>query len=234
MSILHTKFLIHWTGNDFHQPQNGLKDDIRNQYTDRLIDILQHGFFMNPGNETIWGANDASITGRISRTCFTEIKLSLAKQHATKYGSLGIGVNREYVLERYGGPVFYVQNGSNSNIIENFCKVLSFLDGQNEKIKDEFAVICGYLKNMGEKDSEDLCYYDELEWRITHLRRLDEKYVTTQDANKHIYRIKIKPVDIKVIVFPDIKTKNMTLMRSDINKLIDNPICVTLDDCQYF
>ena len=87
---------------------------------------------------------------------------------------------------------------------------------------------------MGEKDSEDLSYYDELEWRITHLRRLDEKYVTTQDATKHIYRIKIKPEDIKVIVFPDIKTKNITLKRRDMNKLIDNPICVTVDDCQYF
>ena len=234
MSILHTKFLIHWTGKDFHQPQNELSDDIRNQYIDRLIDVLQHGFFMKPGNETIWGTNKASITGRISRTCFTEIKLSLAKEHATKYGSLGIGVNRKYVLERYGGPVFYVQNGSNSNIIENFYKVLLFLDKHKEEIKKEFAIICGYLKNMSEKDQEELSYYDELEWRITHLNRLDGKYVTTQDASNYIYRIKIKPEDIKVIVFPDIKTKNMTLIRSDINKLIDNPICVTLDDCQDF
>ena len=90
--------------------------------------------------------------------------------------------------------------------------MLSFLIEHNEKIKDEFAVICGYLKNMSKKDCDELCYYDELEWRITHLRRLDEKYVTTQDATNHIYRIKIKPDDIKVVVFPDIKTKNMTLI----------------------
>lgn len=134
MSILHTKFLIHWTGKKWLQ--NELCDDIRNQYINRLIDVLQHGFFMKPGNETIWGANKASITAHISRTCFTEIKLSLAAQHAKKYGSLGIGVNRKYVLERYGGPVFYVQNGINSNIIENVYKVFNFLDKHNKEIKN--------------------------------------------------------------------------------------------------
>ena len=240
MSILHTTFLIHWTGKDFHGPGIELNDDIRNQYIDRLMNVLEYGFFMKPGNETIWGANGEEITGSISRTCFTEIKLSLAKQHATKYGSLGIGVNRKYILERYGGPVFYVQNGRNSNIIENFYKVNSFLNRLSqgiagiEAIKLEFAVILAYLKNMSERDSEELIYYDELEWRITHLNRLDGKYVTTHDASKFIYRIKIKPDDIKVIVFPDSKTKNMALQRKDIHELINNPICATLDDCQYF
>jgi hypothetical protein len=87
---------------------------------------------------------------------------------------------------------------------------------------------------MSEEDNEELIYYDELEWRITHLNRLDGTYVTTQDASKYIYRIKIKPDDIKVIVFPDNQTKRMAFQRKDIHELIDNPICATLNDCGHF
>ena len=232
MSALHTRFLVHWTGKEWgNEP---LDDDLRSKYIERLMDDLQHGFYMQPGDERLWGANQAEITPRIARTCFTEIKLSLAMKHAEKYGRLGIGVDRRYVLERFGGPVFYVQSGDTSNIIENFWKVWSFLREQKSDIADEFAVICGYLKNMSDRNCAELVYYDELEWRITHLRRLDGKYLTTQDAARHIYRIKIKPDDVKVLVFPDDRTKSMALQREDIRRLLNNPICCTLTDADNF
>lgn len=216
-------------------PKDILCDKIRNQYLERLKDILKNGFVMNKGNETIYGMDGSKITAGISRTCFTEIKLSLAKQHASRYGSLGIGVDRNFVLERCGGPVFYIQNGNHSNIIENFSKVLSYLQNNNQHICDEFGIICGYLKNMSDQNEDSLKYYDEMEWRITHLTRLNEKYFQTQNESKHIYRIMIVDTsDIKVLVFPDGKTKEMALNNSDIIKLIENPICTTLDDCEHF
>lgn len=232
MSVLHSRFLIHWTGKDW--AGEPLDDKVRGKYIERLVDDLRHVFYMQPGDETLYGANHASITPRIARTCFTEIKLSLAKEYATKYGLLGIGVDRRYVLERFGGPVFYVQSGDSSNIVENCWKVWSFLDGQNKGIADEFAVILGYLKNMSDKNCEELTYYDELEWRITHLTRLDGEYLTTQDAARHIYRIKIMPDDVKVVVFPDGRTKYMALQRAEIRELLNNPICCALADTQDF
>ena len=236
-SILHSKFLVHWTGGgqtDFHNSHCALNDDIRNKYVDRLLNTLQLGFFMKRGNETIWGANNQNVTASISRVCFTEIKLSLAKQHAGKYGLLGIGVSRHYVLERFGGPVFYVQNGRLSNVVENFHKVSQFLLGQPKEVRDEFSVLTGYLKNMSERDNQELLYYDEMEWRVVHLNRLDGKYVSTQDPTNFIYRLLINPTDIKVIVFPDSRTKTMALQRPDLHALIDNPIFVTLEECENF
>ena len=47
MTILHTKFLVHWTGKDFHKPlTNPLDDRIRKHYVDRLADVLRNGFLM--------------------------------------------------------------------------------------------------------------------------------------------------------------------------------------------
>jgi len=111
MSIIHSKFLVHWTGKDFHTPEAVLDDNIRKQYIDRLIDILTNGLFMNKNEEEterIYDSEGGWIQSAVSRTCFTEIKLSQAKKHAESYGQLGIGVEREFVTSRYGNPVFYV------------------------------------------------------------------------------------------------------------------------------
>ena len=236
MTILHTDFLVHWTGKDFHVPINPLDDNIRKKYVSRLIDILKHGLLMQKNEEEAERIHDIEkewIQASISRTCFTEIKLSLAKKHAQTYGNLGIGVDREYVIDRYGNPVFYVTNGDRSNVASCARKVRDFLAKEDEAMLREFEVLLGYFKKMGEQNSRELIYYDELEWRITHLERLEsEKRITSQDKKNHIYRIALSKEEVKVLVFPDKKTKALALGNSDILSLIDNPICLTMNDCE--
>ncbi len=235
MTMLHTKFIVHWTGKDFHIPINALDDNLREKYIQRLIDTLKYGFFMQIGTEKIYDIDCEWIQASISRVCFTEIKLSLAKKHAQTYGNLGIGVNRDFVLKRYGNPVFYVMNGNTSNIVVCARKVLNYLKTQDKNILKEFAIMLAYLKNMNEQNSDDLIYYDELEWRITHLKRLeDENLITIQNQDSHIYRVPLKKDDIKVIVFPDKKTKSKAFNNEIFISLINNPICVTIDDCENF
>lgn len=189
-------------------------------------------------SERIYDVEGEWIQGAISKTCFTEIKLSMAKSHAQEYGALGIGVTREFVIVRYGNPVFYVTNGDHSNIVVCARKIRDFLDRPDCKFKEvlcEFEILLGYFKKMGEQNSDDLIYYDELEWRIVHLKRLEtERRITVQDKNEHIYRIKLEREDVKVLVFPDKQTKDLALENRDILGLIDKPICVTMDDCENF
>ena len=235
MNILHTKFIVHWTGKDFHVPTNTLDDNLRDKYIQRLIDILEKGFFMKVGTEKIYDLDDQWIQATISRTCFTEIKLSLAKKHAQIYGHLGIGVDRKFVLNRYGNPVFYEMNGNYSNVVVCARKVMDCLKMKDKDILVEFQTLLGYFKNMNDKNCDELIYYDELEWRITHLRRLEtENYLTVQDRANHIYRVKISKDDIKVIIFPDEETKVKAFNNSRFVALIDKPICVTIDDCEHF
>jgi hypothetical protein len=127
-------------------------------------------------------------------------------------------------------------NGNYSNTAVCARKVLDFIikSGDNG-ILLEFGTLLAYFKNMNERDCEELIYYDELEWRITHLKRLeDENCLTVQDRAKHIYRVRLNKDEIKVIVFPDEKTKIMAFNNPLFLKLIDMPICLTIADCENF
>lgn len=254
MSVLHTKFLVHWTGHDFHKPEcrrETLTDDLRQEYINRLMETLDNGFYLKKDEsekETIHDAEGGWIRRNISRVCFTEVKLTQVCQHAEKYGLLGIGVDREFVLMRCGNPVFYVYNGKYSNVVANARKVLDYLEQKNgDYLKEtnqdeimpellEFRTLLGYFKNMNEKkDAEDLEDYDELEWRITHLARLEkENLLKVQNKKEYIYRAKFEPGDAKVIIFPDEKTKRMAFNKDGFKKWICSAICLTLDDCEHF
>jgi len=259
MSIVHSKFIVHWTGKDFDPERNYssklMPDKIRQLYIERLIDDLKDGFYMWKGKkeeretEKIYDCEDGWLQPEISRVCFTELKLSMAGDHAKKYGLLGIGVDRDFILKRYGNPVFYVMNGK-SNTIVNARKVFNFFMDEIKKleqvsaqdaklrklkgIKLEFDTLLAYFKKMNDKENE-LNLYDELEWRITHLSRLeDENLLKVIDKDNHIYRVRLTKEDIKVIVFPDRETKDVVFKYPDFLTLINNPICVTLDDCEHF
>ena len=84
MSV-HSKILIHWTGRKDINPEcKNMSGDLREEYVARLRDICRKGLYMNPGEERIQGINGTWIQAKISRVCFTEIRLSQAKDHAKK------------------------------------------------------------------------------------------------------------------------------------------------------
>ena len=236
MTIIHTKFLVHWTGKKFHIPTDPLNDKLRDKYVEALINILENGFEMRKGKEEIIDLDGKLLETFVSRVCFTEIKLSLVRKHAQRYGLLGLGVDRDFVLKRYGNPVFYMKSGD-SNVAVNANKVLEFLKRQDnaDEILLEYRTLLAYFKNMNDKDSDDLTYYDEIEWRITHLNRLeDEGRLSVVDEANYVYLLKLKPGDVKVLVFPDKKTKTQAFNNTRFSKLIEKPICLTIDDCENF
>ena len=174
MSILHTKFLVHWMGKDFEKNPNNLNDEKKEKYVERLKDIIENGFYMNLGYNRIWDNRNEWIKIDISRVCFSKIKISLAHKHAKRYGLLGIGVDRSFVLERYGNPVCYQYNGELNCITDNLRNVRDYLDksAKEEDLLKNLEIVLVYCKNINEKDEEDFIYYDALEWHIVHLDRL--------------------------------------------------------------
>ena len=153
---------------------------------------------------------------------------------------MGIGVHLDFVIEREGNPVLYVQNGDKGVIVENFHFLHKFVkkhsDPSKDKMLDTLEIILGYLKSMSEPNETDLEYYDEMEWRIVHLERLMEKYFSKKDEGKDVYRIDLKPDDVKIIVFPDDITKEFALKDPYISKFFEShlPILTTLSDCENF
>lgn len=240
-NTIHSKFLIHWTGNDTTL-------DNKNSYINRLKDVLQNGLQMRPGEETIYGAGGSYIKAEIARVCFTEIKLSQTEKHARMYGQLGVGFNRDFVLEREGNPVFYVQNGDNGHIIQNFDELAGWLKKLPPDTFEldlnfgKLGMIAGYLKNMSDRDKKELKYYDEMEWRVVHVSRLEElnnyiKYLEeTDEKNKKIYRLIVRPEDIKLIIFPDNQIMQLALGDKEILKYFNSymPTLIALEDCKNF
>jgi len=100
----------------------------------------------------------------VPMTCFCDIPLSQIKNHINHYGCYGIGLSKEFAINKGVTPIFYVTKA--------FLKVLSLLTkngnvSQKEKVRKIISRIKPYeswnIRN-GER-IKDYTYYDEREWR---------------------------------------------------------------------
>jgi hypothetical protein len=217
---------------------------------------------MTVPHEKIIGSEDTWIAYSIYMTCFTEIGLSQTINHASKYGLLGIGVTRKFVLDRWGAPVWYVRNRKDEKIVHylNYIslepmlfvqelinrKILAEEQPMQQKFMESIAFTNSFIKNMStaDKEDDDFVYLDEHEWRIviteSLLERDDAIWAGNSDdiANQvpGAYKILLKPSDLKVLILPDDRTKQMALACDEITEWFRHsdtrPPLLTLTDCQ--
>ncbi len=238
---MRSDFLIHWTGKDIALDPSTLRDTERADYIDRLASILANGFWMTIFDERIQGNNGAWIEYETPITCFTEVRLSQTLSHARQYGLMGIGVSRQFVLDRRGGPVHYVRNHENECVVGNVQEVLKVLkDLGRPKLLEYFAVNSSFIKGMSNANKDDFWYLNEQEWRIVHTYSQEEaRNIVATDDPPPPYRIPVRPGDVRIVVFPDDQTR--TKARSDprLNAWFQDPstsnvILLTLQDCDHF
>ncbi len=244
--LIHSKFLIHWTGKDFHRRNSPLTHDVREQYVERLRDDCLNGLFMKKGSEVIHGLGGANLKGDIARVCFSEVRLSQVEKHAKTYGILGIGFHRDFVIKTGGNPVFYLRNGDTDMVTQDiafvYSKLAEMAEGDNrveeKKMRNALGFVMGFLKGMSYQNDSEFLWYEEMEWRIVHSDTFG-RYFTVVDASQHIYRVKIEPQDVKILVFPDHETKQMAI-EDDKNDGMKNffkhgfPMMTTVEDCKSF
>jgi hypothetical protein len=119
---IHPDILVHWT--DRKWAKQPLTDRLRSNYVERLVSFYQNGLWLTDqadAVEVIHGAFDNKTMihpGAI--LCLTELRLSLVEKHIGRYGSLGIGFRRSFMMHKGANPVFYLQNNDagvvNTNI----------------------------------------------------------------------------------------------------------------------
>lgn len=182
---IHSGFLVHWTGKDIDDKYDPnweqtnepiLRQDIITPYIDRLKNVLEYGLWMttSDNDQPQYYQNKKIKRSPFYRTCFSELKLSEARVHAKKFGRLGIGVKRPFVMHRRGSPMVYYREEFGNWFFEPF---LTEQDSDEIQIPSD-AWWSYFLKSMNEgKTNKGFMKYknfDESEWRIIHSPEIEE------------------------------------------------------------
>lgn len=226
---IHSEILVHWTG----------KKDIENNpvsnqtqlYVQRVEDYYRNGLFMKRTTEPTTRGRKIKY---LPRLCFTEIKLSQAKDHANRYGKLGIGFSREFIMNRGGRPVIYIPFEPRDGLLERSLDQALDKSKGNDEINKLMISIHSYIKRMWDENDEQA--YDEMEWRIVYDNDPNYCKYFTRGKDKDEFRFIFTANDVKIIVFPDEKTRRASFDDKIIKKFfsIYTPITITVDECENF
>jgi hypothetical protein len=245
---VHSDFIIHWTGKDidkeYDKDWTGKNASLTSagsteKYLKRLKYILKYGLWMT---ECQTDAPIKSKYGEIkppihSRTCFTELKLSKARSHASEFGRLGIGFKRFFLFDRLGAPMIYFNEHG-----YNWLQPPLFLNTEDDYYK------C-FFKSMTVKNESPLLYkyFDESEWRIIYshnlknklkksgLDKINDHFVNFEDITEHEFKdycnnseikpnflIPIEDKWVAMIIYPSIAVKVIAQADIEIRNLISS------------
>jgi len=243
-----SRLLTYWTGRNIERNPNELNDEKRSEYLERLWSILEEGFWMNHIDEEVIGYSEvvshSSIKMTVPMICLTELRLSQSQEHNTRYGLLGIVVDRQFVLERHGAPVFYVPSNTEETIVWNVVQAIIWLEDQckrrttgAEQLLQNLYVPFSYLKSMSTQDTDDHINLEESEWRIVHTYKIQERGLIVQTKKEPPkYKIPLKPGDLKMIVLPDTDVRELVMSDDRITKWFNGkfPPLLTVEEIANF
>jgi hypothetical protein len=204
---------------------------------------------MTRPQESLTGGHVASPGGQVSlcyqvdMTCFTELRLSASHNHAAVFGLLGVGVDRQYVLDRWGTPVHYVRNHSDERVAGSFMRLLNLVGNWSQGGTTEAAealqhvkYLWDFLKAMSYKNADDFCFIDEQECRIvfTEEQRKHGRIVPTGQPRPQ-YRLPISSGELRLVVFPDQETRALAAADSRLTPYFSvELLMLTLHECEQF
>jgi hypothetical protein len=234
-------FLVHWTGRDLDKDDKTIEitgaacegsvtnEEMTRKYLDRLKSILRFGLWMKyPEESELSIANGAIKLPRISRTCFTELKLSEVRSHGARYGRLGIGFKRPYVMFRGGLPVWYCPS-------EDAGGWMGWLDSlylRGRPLSDKDRFLC-FLKPMGFNGGfKRYTYLYESEWRIIYADWLERDLLATNPGaikgwpepleNSPPYLLPVDGEWLALIIYPSIQALCAAQQDKEIRQLLRN------------
>ncbi|MFC1717832.1 abortive infection system antitoxin AbiGi family protein [Candidatus Poribacteria bacterium] len=255
---LRSEFLVHWTGGKDIEPkyEEGKISDAERcrKYVDRLSGTLQKGLWMTNQTDAI-STSEYTFRQNGPMTCFTEVKLSTARIHAQKYGYLGFGFSRDFIVSTLlGAPVHYVAaTGDSTDLISaslaGLDKIIEKLRVENaphfnktsQRLHDELKPSILFMKPMSEcKDPHDFAMLEEHEWRVLCTKKMQtENMVLCGENATPPAKLTFTQADLKVLVLPDNDTRKMALENDFIWQWLSKeraqfPIIITVEECLQF
>lgn len=146
-------------------------------YTDSLDiikSILIEGFRIKYCAEVLKLGENGSSQAAHPMVSFCDIPLSDSKQHFDTYGKYGIGLSKQWAVEKGINPVLYIDR--NSLIADSIYELIKERRNDNsnltKKQKREILQIKSYAKNYSgplkrkNVNAKNYKFYDEREWRL--------------------------------------------------------------------
>jgi len=185
-----------------------------------LIGILEENFRIKYCIEELL-TSTGTLSYAVPMVSFCDIPMSEIKEHISKYGSYGIGLNREWAQNNGLNPVFYVDKNScvGTAYYEAFVELfhaenrkVTQLSEMDAKLLDVYRYMKNYEADLirNEKIERGYRYADEKEWRYVP-KKEDAKYMVLRkdvylknkaNANSKLsdLRLYFEPKDIKYII----------------------------------
>lgn len=199
---------------------------------ENVIGILKHGFrphYCLENLNFIFGES-ADKSERLicayPMVCFCDIPLSHAKSHMGRYGYYGIGLSKDWGIERNVSPVLYAHKGS--KIIEIIAETLKNVNNAFEEetidkdfkndffsaSREIFSMIKPYKGKLWRNGdyTKTIRFYDEREWRFVPMKDpfksgmrkiIYDNEVLRRKYHKKLWEqgvLRFKPSDIKYII----------------------------------
>lgn len=185
---------------------------------DVLCKILEEGFKIKYCQEdlSLIKKGDGS-TAAHPMVSFCDIPLTDTAKHFESYGYYGVGLSKEWAINKGINPVLYIEK--KSSIAESLSKIIKMVrDDIEPELKMDIFRLKAFTKNysgnitVNNKDIIDYKFYNEREWRYipqkeevgnVPLSISTSRYIKEKDIfNNSIkdYRLQFSPKDISYII----------------------------------
>ncbi len=156
---IHKQQLFHWIGSHIEDKAGakGLDDALREEYVACLRGALENGLWVKKPRDPdqIKDGKLVKVTRPI--TCFTEWSLGQSLAHTTRYGRLGLGFPKRFVISRGGQPIVYVRDQTIKNpytssllvLAQYFAELKSgsgLTTSQVDSLREHFAYVAHFAK----------------------------------------------------------------------------------------
>ncbi len=245
-ATIHKRQLFHWIGRDLQKAD--LSDEERaRRYVAYLKGSLTGGLWLRTMDE-VHRLDGREYPLRRRMLCFTENRLSECGYHSKRYGRLGLGFPKRFVLAAGGKPVSYV--GMKRGDVHSKLLFSAQAEAAEAGLDsaDDLDFVIHFPKPLGTKRASSgekrerktagrggkpatverrqygpkMAYQAEGEWRVVEhpalVRRTGVRFQVEEEQSYLHYR---PGPDLMTIVFPDRRTQQYAMEDRDIRELLE-------------
>lgn len=234
---IHRRQLFHWIGRHIKQDRLSGRN-MRNSYVEALRNSLRDGLWLQAITDEEIVLSGLSYPLRRRMVCLTENRLSESRIHAHRFGGLGLGFSKKFILSAGGKPVDYTQQKRGDLYTRSMLRCLS--DGSAD-LQPDLDYIAHFLKPLSARRGQGarrrpasssvsnrpaptpgqprrqfgprMLHQAENEWRVVeHKRLLKRNSVSFSEGPEGRLHMAFEPgPDLFTVVFPDRQTQEIAM-----------------------